>query len=307
MSLLHVPLGQITAAHLQGLIDASAPEALTIEYKRESYGANDDARVEFLSDISSFANTRGGNLILGIEADKDSIPISLTPLAVDIDRERLRLEQMARTGLEPRIPNIDIKPVQLAVGGYVLVVRIPRSYRLPHRIIFKGRNRFWARSSAGRYEPNVDELRTLFTLAPQLAERMREFRVERITRIVAGDAPVRLLDDCCLVLHVVPFSSFDLQPPFMLEQAIAKALNFAPLMRQYPERNRMNFDGLLTLSNADARADKEGAYVQVFRTGAVEAVWSSIASSEYVNICTIDGCIVHYTRVLRHGSARVWS
>lgn len=126
---------------------------------------------------------------------------------------------------------------------------------------------------------------------------MREFRMDRITRIVSEDAPVRLLDNCCLVIHVVPFSSFDLQAPFMLEQAITKALNFPPIMRHYPERNRMNFDGLLTLSNADARADKEGAYIQVFRSGAVEAVWSSIASAGYVDIRTIDVCIVHYTRV----------
>jgi predicted HTH transcriptional regulator len=85
MSLRHIPLDQIIAGHLQGLIDASAPEAVTIEYKRESYGSNDDARAEFLADISSFANTRGGDLILGMQADKDSAPISLLPLALDID------------------------------------------------------------------------------------------------------------------------------------------------------------------------------------------------------------------------------
>jgi Putative DNA-binding domain len=295
MSLLHIPLDQIIVGHLQGLIDASVPEAATIEYKRGSYGTNDDARTEFLADICSFANTRGGDLILGMEAGKDSIPVRLVPLAQDIDNERVRLDQMARAGLEPRIPNINIKPVQLTTGGFVLVIRIPRSYRLPHRVIFKGRNRFYARSSGGRYEPDVDQLRMLFTLAPQLAERMREFRMDRIMRITADDAPVRLLDHCCLVLHVVPFSSFDLQTPFRLEEAIRKAPNFTPMMRQYPEHNRINFDGLLTLG---AQAGKDGAYVQVFRSGAVEAVWSSIAEDAgNINIHIVDVCMVHYSRI----------
>ena len=296
MSLLHIPIDQITFDHLRGLIDAGAPKAVTVEYKRESYGGNDDARAEFLADISSFANTRGGDVILGIKEDK-GIPIAFTPLAVDIGAERLRLEQMARAGLEPRIPNIFIRQVALSAGGFALVMRVPRSYRWPHRVIFKGRNRFWARSSGGKYEQNVDELRTLFTFVPQLAERMREFRIDRIARIVAGDAPVPLLDECCLVLHVVPFSSFD-HPPFMLEAAIRRRLHFWPIGRDYINRYRMNFDGLLTLPNADEQAGKEGAYVQVFRSGAVETVCSSMAGKAgYVNIHQIDVYLVHYSRI----------
>ena len=60
----------------------------------------------------------------------------------------------------------------------------------------------------------------------------------------------------------------------------------------------MNFDGLLTLPNADEQAGKEGAYVQVFRSGAVETVCSSIAGeAEYVNIHEIDVYLVHYSRI----------
>src|SRR5262252_8760192 len=37
---------------------------------------------------------------------------------------------------------------------------------------------FYARSSAGKYEPNVDELRLLFGRAPQLSDRIRDFRFD---------------------------------------------------------------------------------------------------------------------------------
>ena len=119
-----------------------------------------------------------------MQADS-GIPIAFMPLVIGVDGERLRLEQMARTGLEPRIPDIHIR-------WFCACCPRPPQLRLPHRVIFKGRNRFWARSSGGKYEPNVDELRTLFTFAPQLAERMREFRIDRIARIAASDAPVPL-------------------------------------------------------------------------------------------------------------------
>jgi hypothetical protein len=47
---MHMPLEQVQQHHLQSLIDAKAAETLTIEYKRETYGANDDARAEFLAE-----------------------------------------------------------------------------------------------------------------------------------------------------------------------------------------------------------------------------------------------------------------
>jgi hypothetical protein len=211
VALMHIPLERIDQTQLQTLLlNAKAAEALTIEYKRDTYSSNDAAKAEFLADISSLANTRGGDLLVGIEAPR-GVPASFAPFTGDADAERLRFEQMARSGLEPRIVNFQTKAVPIASGGAVLVVRVPRSFGAPHRVIFQGRNRFWARSSAGKYEPNVDELRAMFAFAPQLAERMRNFRLDRIARIAAGDTPVPLMDNCCLVLHVVPFSHFDLR------------------------------------------------------------------------------------------------
>jgi Putative DNA-binding domain len=274
-----------------------------IEYKRETYGGNDDARAEFLGDVSSFANASGGDLVIGIEA-KDGVPVAFTPLTENVDAELRRLEQMAQTGLEPRIQKLQTWAVQID-GGSVLIIRAARSYNSPHRVIFKGKNRFWARSSARKYEPNVDELRAMFTLAPQLAERMHDLRVERIARIAAGDTPVRLLDEGCLVLHVVPFSAFDLRPPFSLQTAIRNARNFSPMGLLSVQNWRINFDGFLALSDWGTTATNQRAYVQVFRTGVIEAVASPIVSGQdCINVQTLDAMIVKYTRiyaVLLHG------
>ncbi|MBV8772729.1 MAG: ATP-binding protein [Deltaproteobacteria bacterium] len=296
MSLAHVPLDQISEAHLSALIEARASETLHIEYKQQTYGGNDEARREFLADVSSFANSRGGDLLIGVVAN-NGIPTSLLPFSGNADAEVLRLENMARAGLEPRIPNFQIRPVPIANGGSVLVLRIPRSYRAPHRVVFGRSNRFWARSSAGKYEPNMDELRALFAFAPELAERMRAFRFERVAAIAARDTPVPLVDDCCLILHVVPFSHFDLRPSVSLAALQEHAAYLLPIgVITHPIDWRINFDGLLTVSNPTAGVHR--AYVQAFRAGAVEAVASSIGQDNgQLDVRRLDAFIVHYTRV----------
>jgi predicted HTH transcriptional regulator len=171
MALRHLPLDQIDQAQLQRLIDGRTSETRDIEYKRDTYGNADKDYGEFLADVSSFANTVGGDLIVGMSASA-GVPASFSPLQIDCDAEILRLENIARSGLQPRISGFAMRAIPIQRGGSVLVIRIPRSYNQPHRIIRQGNgnNRFYARSSAGKYEPNVDELRQLFAQAPQLAD-----------------------------------------------------------------------------------------------------------------------------------------
>ncbi len=296
MALNHVPLDRIDVELLKGLIDASAPEAQHIDYKRETYGGNDAARAEYLADVSSFANTVGGDLLIGIDAPA-GVPTRLTPFTGDADAERLRLEQMARAGLEPRIPNLQTKAVVIGASA-ILVLRVSRSYMRPHRVIFQGKNKFWARSSAGKYEPNVDELRAMFNEAPQLAERMRHFREERLARIGGDESPAQLLDNTYLVLHVIPFSHFDLGPLLSIEEVARHPDYFPPFRNGLPAQWRVNFDGFLTLSNADENAAAQRAYVQLFRSGAIEAVACSITrGGNNVNIQQIDQMIVRFSRV----------
>ena len=102
MALRHLTLEQIDQIQLQRLIDGRASESRDIEYKRESYGNADRDHGEFLADISSFANTTGGDIILGMSAEA-GIPTAFSPLAIDADAELLRLDNLARSGLQPRI------------------------------------------------------------------------------------------------------------------------------------------------------------------------------------------------------------
>jgi hypothetical protein len=226
--------------------------------------------------ISSFwptchpwANTSGGDLIIGIEATQ-GVADAPVPFTGDFDAEILRLESRARAGLQPRI-SLEARAVPVQ-GGHILILRVARSYNPPHRIIRENSNRFWARSTAGKYEPNVDQLRDLFTLAPRIADRTKEFRATRLARLAANDAPVTLIHRDLLVLHVIPFSAFDRDPALPMAQLERDYNAFHPIGSGGSQAMKINFDGFLTMSNGDRAANVERAYVQLFRGGIVEAI-----------------------------------
>ena len=162
MSLSDNPLGEINESSLLKLIADREPEGKLIEYKRDQIGKSDNDKREFLYDISSFTNTLGGDLILGMEANQ-GIPTNLVGLpGIDPDAEILRLEQMARDGIRPPIFGLHTVPVPLRNGNVALVMRIPKSWNPPHQVTYQKAFRVYGRDSNGKYQLDVDELRSVF-------------------------------------------------------------------------------------------------------------------------------------------------
>jgi hypothetical protein len=181
--------------------------------------------------------------------------------------------------------------VPLAGGGAVLVIRVPKSPLPPHRIGFKNSHRIWARSSAGKFEPSIEELRQIFSAGPQRLEQIRAFHAERVRLIGSGATPAPLFSDrALLVLHVVPYAAFDPGHIISGAELAEKDRDFRPIeggsRHWYPD-----FDGFVGLSNADADPNAEQrAYVQVLWSGAVESV---AALSEFdIEILRLERSIV---------------
>jgi len=164
MALLHLPIETITEAQLGDLIQAKAAESLHIEYKRQTYGGGDGAHREFLADVSSFANARGGDLLIGVEAAK-GVPSALSAFAGNADAELLRLDNMARGGLEPRISNLQMRAVPIAAGGSVLVIAFRAVIGDRTALSSVGPISFTLGRRSANTKPNVDELRAMFAFA----------------------------------------------------------------------------------------------------------------------------------------------
>ena len=63
---------EIELKFIQSIIDEERIELKDLEYKRDLPGKTSEEKKEFLADITSLANSIGGDLIIGIEQEKDS-------------------------------------------------------------------------------------------------------------------------------------------------------------------------------------------------------------------------------------------
>jgi hypothetical protein len=198
-------LNKIELADLNRLVNI-ARESKTLEFKQMMPAKSDKEVIQFLAAVSAFANSAGGDLLIGI-ATEDGVAktISGVPLS-GFDDEKLRLEQLLADNVEPRLPSVAFHSIECGNGNHVVVVRVQKSWTLPHRVTKN--DKFYGRNSAGKYPLDVGELRNAFVLREGVAERIREFRRGRLAKIVNGDTPGRLLPSTSMVLHVVPIPSF---------------------------------------------------------------------------------------------------
>lgn len=273
MGLIDKPLESITEQDLLDLISNQAREDKRIEFKAISPGNSDKQKKEFLADVSSLANASGGDLIFGVKT-LNGVASQLVGLQLaSLDAEILRLENILRDGLDPRVPNVRIRGISLT-SGVALIIRVTRSWIPPHRVKHGGTSRFYSRNSAGKYELDVSEMRPLFALSASATEQIRNFRIERLSKIAAGEVNVPLKGQHRLVLHLVPFAAFDPMTRFDLSAFTLETDRLIPMdVVGGWNRPRHNFDGLLSFAKSDGTCF---SYLQLFRNGSVEVVNTSL-------------------------------
>lgn len=270
---LQKTLESITEADLRTLLADEVAEGKAIEYKRSLPDNTDESKREFLADVSSFANAAGGHLVFGILEEK-GVPVEICGLpGIDPDEELQRLENLIRDGIESRILGAQMRSVRLSTGDAAIVVRIPRSWAQPHAVNHRKHWRFYSRNSAGKYPLDVSEVRAAFVLSESLADRVRTFRAQRLSNIVAAQTPVALGEDGQIVLHMVPFGAFDAGSKVDISSLGQDTRTLKPINGSVGGQ-RYNLDGLVTYDYTLARPGR--SYVQLFHSGIIEAVETSI-------------------------------
>jgi hypothetical protein len=284
MSLLHKPIDQINEMDLINLIETPVYESRLLDYKEQLSGDSSSEKKEFLYDITSFANSGGGELIYGISEERvdgrtTGRPSVMLGVVIQNKDELIRkYENLIRTSVQPRIFGLRMEVVSLSNGKQIFIIRIPNSLNSPHMVTYEGNQRFYIRNSAGKHPMDISEIRSTILANYGLSERINNFRLDRVARIKNNQANLRLINNShYLLLHIIPFNSFG-NEQFPVNVLMEQMTNLPPFFTTGWDY-KYNLDGFMTYAKwPDAMYAH--SYVQLFRNGIIESVDNGMLRSE---------------------------
>lgn len=291
--MIPVSFDNIDQAALQRLIDQQRTEDHNIEYKERLPDNADSEKVPWLlKPVCSFANSEGGDLVLGLRSEQGR-PAELAGVdfgAEDADAAFLRLDQTLRSSIEPVVTGVRIKAVTTSDGRQIVVIRVPKSWAAPHRV--KSNRMFYARGAAGAFELDVPQLRQAFLLSDGVRKEIENFRAERVAKVVADDTPVPLKPGLKMVVHVLPLSSFTSGNAVAAERFSERPHNMGP-PDAISSTWQLGLDGI-TVYDVGRNDGLSRTYSQFFREGRAEFVFAFedreegrhyLPSTYYEDIC----------------------
>src|SRR5581483_4703390 len=129
MPLRNLPVDQITESDVNRLVLNGVMEGRRLDYKEQLKVDTGDEKNNFLADIAAMANTLGGDILYGIEEQRDTNgkPTGMPQAVVGVDLPnwdplRLQLQQLIRDGIAPRIQGIELGAVPLPSGRSVVII-----------------------------------------------------------------------------------------------------------------------------------------------------------------------------------------
>ncbi len=250
---------------IRALVAARTAEGTYLEFKRDLPRPDASGRHEFLADVSAFANSGGGDLVYGIDEDGEGRATVIVAQTGNSDEEVRRLQDVLLNGIEPRVPGLQVQAV-VVVGGFAVIVRAPQSWAGPHRV--KSNQHFFIRENGRKRQLDVPEVRGLFLRSENQAQRVRDFRAERLGKLISGEGPHRLIPGALLIGHFVPtqaaLGTVQVDPiPYMQQRAL-------PVLSTTVPFSRVNADGALAVRNPIPEGTH--GYSLLFRNGYFETV-----------------------------------
>ena len=294
------PIKEIKKEDIEMLIENRIPEGKTIDYKQKlSIESNEDKK-EFYKDVSSFANAEGGDIIYGL-TEENRFPKEIIGIEIEnLDKTLLKLLNMIKSGIEPTlIPQPEFNALEIEANKFILVLRVYKSFTAPHRISFERNHKFWLREDGGNSEMSVTELRNAFNFSQAIIEKVQNFMMNRLQKIITKETPVPLVERLStgtmdykgkLLIHIIPLQSFALKEQIDINknwEIIKDQLdtihhNFIDSMVMLSRSDRtsknltpiINLDGLLNYSTDSAL--NPYSYTQLYRNGIIESVYTGI-------------------------------
>lgn len=200
-------LEQISASDLAALVAHQVSEGPTLDFK-EAFPSPDHRGVRnFLADVTAFANSDGGDLVIGMREDGNGVAAELVGIdSAGLDEGLRRLDDQLRSLVDPRVPYFRVQTIALEDGRVALVMRVGASLIAPHRVTHEGSSRFYRRANRNNFEMGTAELRQAFAASNDLPDRIRALHHKAVEAIEGLDMPCRIQEGPTAVLTIAPLS-----------------------------------------------------------------------------------------------------
>lgn len=278
MPFQYLNLEQVGLEDIQNLIDTKERENQHIEFKEKVPDFKILAqKLEFLHDVSAFANAGGGDIVYGIKEKRDNknrataFPIAMPGLQIsNPDYVQRQIEGILYSGLQPSLRGLQFRWLSKPDGSHILILRIPRSWVRPHAVSMNSEFRVSTRTASGKTPLPFKEIADMIIGSNTMIERVRGLRKERIELLKHGDLPINV-PPSVVMLQMVPADSFESGNRLsagLLDES-SRRYSCTPLGSRGFLKSRFNFDGVLVTDGKDET--KITSYVQYFRSGIIES------------------------------------
>lgn len=267
--------GTIDRQDLQELIDNKVFENKELEYKDYSFAdgkMSDRNKDKFMKEIAAFANTNGGTIIVGMQEDENRLPTKLVGAGFSLnefDNWLSSFRQLVLSRIRPHLHGVECIPVELDDGNIAIVISVPKSFARPHSFWDGNKDEFFMRYANGITYMDIDDLRKEFLYGNELQGKIRQFRKDRISMILANECVGDLGNDAKILFHIVPEWSFELGNRVDLGTLQGDA-SFRPISGN-GWNWRYTADGYC-IYTSELNTGAINSYTQIFHSGIVETV-----------------------------------
>ncbi|WP_081497729.1 AlbA family DNA-binding domain-containing protein [Caulobacter sp. AP07] len=201
------PLDQITLDDIEALVTFQRSESRTLDFK-EAFPSGDHKGVrDFLADVTAFANTDGGDIVIGVREDKNGVAAEVAGIGrTGLDQELRRIDDQLRSLVDPSVPSFKVRELQRPDGKSVLVIRVGASLIAPHRVAHDKSSRFYRRANRSNFEMSTTEIRQAFAASRDFPDRIRDLHHKAVAAIRGADMPTRIVAGPTLVVTIAPLS-----------------------------------------------------------------------------------------------------
>lgn len=264
------PLDQITLDDIEALVRFQRSESRTLDFKEAFPSGGHKGVRDFLADVTAFANTDGGDIIIGVREDKNGVAAEVVGIDPNgLDQELRRIDDQLRSLVDPSVPSFKVRELQQPDGNSVLVMRVGASLIAPHRVAYDKSSRFYRRANRSNFEMNTAEIRQAFAASRDYPDRIRDLHQKAVAAIQGSDMPTRIVAGPTLIVTVAPLS--------VLREArdirVTRDYAVLPPHTISSIRNVVGLEGLIVLVDPDPVQGARSWSVN-HRLGYVDLAWA---------------------------------